>query len=572
MGEPVRVIEIRVLEGPNLYFPRPAIKLTLDAPGWMRATEERLETVVDRLGPWASTTTVGAPHTEQRRRAVARIASRLARAIALASGSQRLAVRGRLGPAPDQVVVAFPWRRRNAAEVLALETAWALGAMVRRSPQRVIAEAAGRVRVAEPGDVPTVPDPTVPVIQVTGTNGKTTTVRLLAHLVRSAGRSVAYSSTDGVFSGDGVLIQDGDYSGFGGAAIAMAQHPDVAVLETARGGLLLRGCGVQHNDVAVVTNVSADHLGLHGIDTVDQLAEVKAVITRITRPGGWVVLNADDPRVLAMRRQATGRPWLFSLDPDHPAFRDALAHGGRAMSIQDGRMTWFDRRETHVVVSMLDVPVTLAGVSQINTQNAMAAATAALAIGLPQRAVVKGLKTFVQDPERNPGRANLFELDGRVVMLDYAHNEAGMAGMTEALQGLRRPGNQVWLAICTAGDRTDEILHAFGFRAAVGSDHLAIADLEHYLRGRTREDIVHRLREGAKEAGMDDVERFTDELTALQAMMGQARDGDVIGVTALGMRAEMFAWLEAKGATWMSPADVRRVVRRAQRTTPVAHR
>ncbi len=124
------------------------------------------------------------------------------------------------------------------------------------------------------------------MIQVTGTNGKTTTVRLLAHLVRTAGRSVAYSSTDGVYRGDGELVERGDYSGFGGAAMALAQEPDIAVLETARGGMLLRGAGVQHNDVAVVTNVSADHLGLHGIDTVDQLAEVKGVITRITRPDG----------------------------------------------------------------------------------------------------------------------------------------------------------------------------------------------------------------------------------------------------------------------------------------------
>ena len=115
------------------------------------------------------------------------------------------------------------------------------------------------------------------MIQVTGTNGKTTTVRLLAHLVRSAGRSVAYSTTDGVYRDDGLLVEAGDYSGFGGAARALAQGPDVAVLETARGGMLLRGVGVSHNDVAVVTNVSEDHLGLHGIETVDQLAEVKAI-------------------------------------------------------------------------------------------------------------------------------------------------------------------------------------------------------------------------------------------------------------------------------------------------------
>ena len=114
-----------------------------------------------------------------------------------------------------------------------------------------------------------------------------------------------------------MLVERGDYSGFGGAAMALALEPDIAVLETARGGMLLRGAGVQHNDVAVVTNVSADHLGLHGVDTVDQLAEVKGIITRITRPDGWDVLNADDPRVLAMRRHATGRPWSV-LDPRGP--------------------------------------------------------------------------------------------------------------------------------------------------------------------------------------------------------------------------------------------------------------
>ncbi len=562
MADPIRVAEIRVLDGPNLYFPRPAIKLTLDAPAWMRASEDRLTEITGTLGAWTATP-VGAAHSDQRRRAVARMASRLARSIALASGSRSLAVRGRLGPAPNQVVVAFPWRRQHAAEVLASETAWAMGAILRRSPRRVVGEAAARVAAAEPGPEPTVPDPTIPVIQVTGTNGKTTTVRLVAHLVRSAGRTVAYSSTDGVFSGDGVLVRSGDYSGFGGAESALQAEPDIAVLETARGGLLLRGCGVQHNDVAVVTNVSADHLGLQGIDTVDQLAEVKSVITRITRPEGWVVLNADDPRVLAMRRAATGQPWLFSMDPDHPAFREVLARDGRAMSIQDGRMTWFDRDRAHTLVSMLDVPVTMAGVSRINAQNAMAAAAAGLAIGLPTRAVVQGLKTFVQDPERNPGRANLFELDGRIVMIDYAHNEAGIVGMTEAMQGLRPADGEIWLAVCTAGDRSDEILHAFGFRAAVGSDHLAIAELEHYLRGRTREDIVRRLREGAAKAGVRDVDCYRDELRALEGLLTRAKPGDVAGVTALSMRPEIFEWLEGHGATRMSPADVRRAVRRA---------
>ncbi len=391
MADPVRLIELRVLEGPNLYFTRPAIKLTLAVPGWLTASDERILAIAERLGVPGGART-GPPESEQRRRVVARMAAFLTRRIAVAGGARRLAVRARPGHERDQIVVAFPWRRRAAAEALGNEVAAGMTSLLRRSPDRLIAEAGRRLVAVEPGDVPAVPDPSIPVVQVTGTNGKTTTVRLLAHLVRSAGKTVAYSSTDGVFRDDGSLIESGDYSGFGGAARALAQEPDVAVLETARGGMLLRGVGVRHNDVAVVTNVTEDHLGLHGVDTVDQLAEVKSVITRITRPQGWDVLNADDPRVLAMRRHATGRPWLFSLDPHHPAIREALGDGGRGMTVLDGHLAWVDRHETHPLASIVDIPVTLAGISRPNLQNAMAAAAAGLAIGLPERAVVKGLE------------------------------------------------------------------------------------------------------------------------------------------------------------------------------------
>ena len=562
------MVELRVLEGPNLYFTRPAIKLTLAVPGWLGVSEERLLTIAGKLGVPAGVK-AGPPQSEQRRRVVARLAAYLTRRIAVAGGARRLAVRARPGPERDQIVISFPWRRRAAAEALANEVAAGMTAVLRRSPDRLIAESGRRLVAIEPGDEPTVRDPHVPVVQVTGTNGKTTTVRLLAHLVRSAGKTVAYSSTDGVFRDDGVLVEAGDYSGFGGAARALEQEPDVAVLETARGGMLLRGVGIRHNDVAVVTNVSEDHLGLHGVDTVDQLAEVKAVITRITRPDGWDVLNADDPRVLAMRRHATGRPWLFSTDPNHPAIRESLADGGRAMTVLDGRLTWVERHETHPLVPLVDMPVTLAGISRTNLQNAMAAAAAGLAIGLPERAVVRGLKTFVLDPDRNPGRANLYRIDGRIVVIDYAHNEAGMIGLTEVLHGLKRSDCEVWLAICTAGDRTDRILHGFAFRAAVGSDHLAVAELIQYLRGRSRDDIIERLREGAREAGVEDVPVYADELAALQAMVATATTGDVVGVTALGMRPEIFAWLEANGGERMGPADVRRIVKQA-RTSPTA--
>jgi cyanophycin synthetase len=558
------LVELRVLDGPNLYFPRPAVKLTIGVGGWLGVPEERLSTAMERAGVSGRP---GRPRSDQRRRTVARLAARLTSRLATASGV-RLAVRSRPGPDADQVVVAFPWRRRRAAEALGLEVAPLLDAAGgRRSVDRLVAEAAARVAAVEPGDEPTVTDPDVPVISVTGTNGKTTTVRLLAHLVRSAGRRVAYSSTDGVYRADGDLIEEGDYSGFGGAARALAEEPDVAVLETARGGILLRGIGVLHNDVAIVTNVSEDHLGLHGIQTIDQLAEVKASVTRITRPDGWDVLNADDPRVLSMRRVATGRPWLCSLDPWHPAIRDALAEGGRATVPLDGWMTVLDGSRSRPLLQLIDVPVTIAGISRHNVMNAMQAASAAIGIGLPERAVVKGLTTFVTDPERNPGRANLFELDGRVVVVDYAHNEAGMLGLTEICAGLRRSGGEIWLVICAAGDRTDQILHGFAYRAARVADHVAIAELLRYLRGRDREDVFERLVAGAKDGGAIEVDVYADELAGLRGVFAHSRRGDVIGVTALGMRGEVFTWLEEAGATRMTPARVKHRVRRATTTT-----
>jgi cyanophycin synthetase len=557
----VRTVEVRVLDGPNIYFPRPAIKLTLDVDGWLGAPEAAVEKVARdaRLRAIAA----GTPGSEQRSRAIARVAVQLTRLIARAAGSGRLAVRGRPGPRRGEIVVAFPWRRRTAAEALAAAVAGALGDVRRRSVARAVAERGAEVDAAPPGPEPSVPDPDVPVIQVTGTNGKTTTTRLLAHIVTTRGLRVAYSSTDGVYR-DGRKVKDGDYSGFGGAATALAQRPDVAVLETARGGILLRGIGVLHNDVAVVTNVSADHLDLHGISTVDQLAEVKATITRITRPDGWVVLNADDPRVLAMRRQATGRPWLFSLDPRHPAFREVLADGGRAMTVFDGTIVWMDGPAVHPLVVLEDVPVTLAGLSGMYTQNALAAAAAALAVDIPVRVVARGLRSFVLDPQRNPGRSNLFALDGRIIVLDYAHNEAGMAGLVEIVRGIRPPGAAIWLAIGTAGDRTDAILEGFALTAALGADHLAIAELLRYLRGRSREDIVERLRRGAARAGKHDVPVYETELKALRALLGSSARGDVIGITALAQRNEAFRWLRRNGARVLGPADVRRLVRAAR--------
>jgi cyanophycin synthetase len=561
----VTVVELRVLDGPNLYFTRPAIKLTLSVAPWLALPEDRAQRLTERAG-FSPVALAGAPNSDQRRRYLARFAVHVARLLADATATH-LAIRGRPGPGAEQIVIAFVWRRQRAAEAFAGELAPLLELCLdgRRSLEGAIAAAADRLDRTPPGPAPTVLRPTIPIIAVTGTNGKTTTVRLIAQLARTAGHTVAYTTTDGVYRDD-ELVEAGDYSGFSGAAKALAQPGiDLAVLETARGGILLRGMGTDHNDVAVVTNVTEDHLDQYGIRTLDQLAEVKATITKITRPQGWDVLNADDPRVLAMRRLAAGRPWLFSLDADHPAIRTTLAEGGRAISVLDGAIAVMtSRRHAHRLLPVVEVPVTLAGISSHNLRNAMAAAAAALGAGVPEAAVVEGLRSFVLDPERNPGRSNLFEVDRRLVVIDYAHNEDGMRGLIEICQGLRPPGGRIFLAFGSAGDRTNAILHRLGYTAARGPDQVAIAQLSRYLRGREPQDLVQRLQAGLADGGKPQARVFPNELESLEWMLTTSAPNDVIAITALAQRPEVFQYLRDRGGAPVAPPRIRELVRLAR--------
>jgi cyanophycin synthetase len=559
------MVEVRVLDGPNLYFTRPAVKLTIDVGAWLELSQERVSMLAARAG-LRDQAHPGEPGTERRLRLCARLAGRLVRAVGEAAGV-RLPARARPGPQPGQVVVAYTWRHRRRAEALASEAGRLFQELGRdrRRLSTLAREAADRIASVDPGPGPIVIEPEVPVVAVTGTNGKTTSVRLIAHLLRNAGRSVAYTSTDGVFRDDR-LVEEGDYSGFGGAARALAQPGiDAAVLEVARGGILLRGIGVARVDVALVTNVSEDHLGQYGIHTLDQLTEVKAAITRITVKSGWDVFNADDPRVLGMRHRASGRPFLFSLDPEHPAIRAVLAERGRAVTVLDGDVVLFERRHRlHHVVRLEDVPVTLAGISTPNVRNALGAAAAALALGIPVEAVAQGLRTFVLDAEHNPGRANLFELEDRIVVVDYAHNEEGMRGLVEICQGLRRPRARTWLAFGAAGDRTNAILHRLAYTAARGADQVAIAELRRYLRGRDPKDLLQRLLLGADDGGARHTPVFPDEVHALEWMLSGSAPEDVLAVAALGQRSQVLALLRERGAAPVGPDRVRQLVRRAR--------
>ena len=412
--------------------------------------------------------------------------------------------------------------------------------------------------------------PTIPVVAVTGTNGKTTTSRMIAHIARTSGLVVGWSNTDGIYR-DGVLVEAGDYSGPSGAGRALGlDGVQLAVTETARGGILLKGIGISRNDVSVVTNVTADHLGLQGIDTVDQLAEVKSVVPRITRKDGWSVLNGDDPRVLAMRSVISARPWIFSRDPDSPAVREVLTDGGRATTVIDGWITVLaPGADPDPLVELADVPMTLAGLSRFNIENALAAASAALAIGLARDAVVAGLTSFLPDAEHNPGRMNFFSLpagdgQGVSVVMDLAHNEAGLEALLEIMSGVRRPGARLLLGLGAVGDRTDELIDALGEIGAKGSDVVAIGHKEWYLRGRTMDEIDALLRAGAARVGVTDIDTYTTEVACLAALVERAEPGDVVGLMCHAERQEAYDWIAAHGGTPDSPEVLSQKVRAAQ--------
>ncbi|HEX5426830.1 MAG TPA: tetratricopeptide repeat protein [Pedococcus sp.] len=561
-GPSVEITEVRVLEGPNLYFAKPAIKVTLELPGYLAADEAVLVDLASRIGLRSSR--VGAPGTEQRQRFTMRVVERAVRRLAAASGTTRLGVRTRPGSTPQTVVVAFVWRRRGRARALGHEVgpvlqAWLVGG-------DVVEEQAVLVGRSEPGERPNVLNPTIPVASVTGTNGKTTTTRLLGHIGMTAGRRTAWSSTDGVVV-QGEVVEPGDYSGPAGArAVLGAPGVELGILETARGGMLLRGMGVSANDVSVVTNVSADHLGQQGIDTVDQLAEVKAIVTKATRPGGWVVLNGEDPRVWAMRAGVKARPWAFAIRSDAPALREAIDQGGRAITVLDGDVTVLEGgRDPDRLVSILDVPATLSGLSKHNIANALAATAAALGLGLPRESVVQGLRTFAPDDRLNPGRMNTYTLareDGSAitVIVDLAHNEAGLDALLDVAHGLVAPGGRVHLGLGLAGDRTDDLLEAIGEIAGLRADHVVAAHKAHYLRGRTMADLEGHLRVGLARAGVADIDSHETELAGLQALVPSAADGDVVALMCHAERSQVAAWLAEQGATADTPEDVRRKV------------
>ncbi|HRW17264.1 MAG TPA: tetratricopeptide repeat protein [Dermatophilaceae bacterium] len=564
--QPVRADEVRVLEGPNLYFTRPAVKISLALPGYLDLDAHAALDVARRAGLRAARP--GRSGTAQRQRFVMRLLAHLVRRVAAEAGVRRLAVHTRAGRAADEVVVAVPWRRRGRAVALGEGMPPLLTALLApdADADALVANLGRMVAAAEPGRPAAVVTPAVPVVTITGTNGKTTTTRMVAHLSMTAGLRTAWSSTDGVVV-MGELVHPGDYSGpAGGREVLATEGLQMGILETARGGMLLKGMGVSRSDVTVVTNVAADHLGLHGVDTLDQLAEVKAIPTRIVTPDGWVVLNGDDPRVWAMRHRCTGKVWAVSLDPNSPALRESLETGGRGITVLDGEIVVLaPGRDPDRLVKVVDVPMTLAGLSRINVANVLGAAAAGLAVGLPRDAVVNGLKDFRPDPVLNGGRFNTYSVPlaaggAATVVVDMAHNEAGLDALLEVCRGLAGSGGRVLLGLGGTGDRTDEAIEGLGEIAGKGADHVVLAHKLKYLRGRTLENIEGHLRAGLARAGVGDAAAYQTEVEGLEALLALALPGDVVGLMCHEQRAVVEQRLAELGATADDPRTIRRKV------------
>jgi cyanophycin synthetase len=547
------LVELRLLDGPNLYFPRPAAKVTLDLTGLLGlptadARDLGTELGLDKARP-------GAPGSIFRQRFAIRLVTQIVRRLARIGGVTRLAVRTRAGQAVSELVVAYPWRNSGRAEALAYGLARVLDSVAGRSVAVVeMINTEGTALAAAPlGSAPRLIRPKIPVVAITGTNGKTTTARMIGHVARRAGLSVGWSSTDGVYV-DGDLVEAGDFSGPAGAGRVL-RHPGVelAVTETARGGILRRGVGVAYNDVSVVTNISADHLGVDGIDTLDQLAEVKAVITKITKPDGWCVLNADDPRTFAMRLGTKAQIWVFTRDPDSPSGRTVLSEGGRMTTLLDGWICVLrPGADPRPVVQVVDVPMTLAGLSRVNVENVLAVTSAALALRFSVEQVSDGLRSFEPNME-NPGRMNIWTVpvpSGTIsVVIDLAHNEAGLEALLEIMNGIRPPAGRLLLGVGTAGDRSDEVFVRLGEIAGLGADVVEITHKTKYLRGRSMDGLGKLIKTGAAHAGMDIFREHDSELSCLVSLVGEARDGDVVAIMTHQDRELLDEWLIDHGAS-----------------------
>ena len=394
----------------------------------------------------------------------------------------------------------------------------------------------------------------VPTVLVTGSNGKTTTVRLLASMAAAAGAVPGYSSTEGVFVA-GRPVALGDYSGPAGAR-AVLRHSEVtfAVLETARGGILRRGLAVTRADAAVVTNVSADHFGEYGIENADDLAETKLVVARALGKDGTLVLNADDSVLMATAERVPYavkvRRALFAMDHAHPLLAELRRRGGSTCGARDGHLVLHHRGAEHDLGALCTFPLTFGGAARYNVANLAAGALTAAVLALPVADIHRAAERFGARPQDNPGRLERWNYRGATVLIDYAHNPDGLGRLLAVARSLNP--RRLSLLLGQAGNRDDQAIAELARTAArFTPDRIVIKELALMLRGRAPGEVPALLEGALLGAGIpaDHMVRRADEEIAARSLLEAAQPGDVVvlPIHTRDVREHLHAALAAEG-------------------------
>jgi cyanophycin synthetase len=383
----------------------------------------------------------------------------------------------------------------------------------------------------------------IPIVAVTGTNGKTTTVRMVANMLKGVGYHVGMTTTDGIYLRDR-LITTGDMSGPYSAKVVLRDPMvDCAVLETARGGILREGLGYKMADVGVVLNVQPDHLGLKGIHTIDDLAKVKSVVAEMVRKGGMTVLNADDEQCVNMAQYCREEIVYFSLRPSNPVIQAHIENDYTAVVYDRGYITIISGESATPVARAVEMPITLEGRAVFNIQNALAAAAVGYAMGLKMESIRRGLISFFPSPSQTPGRTNFFSIKDFEVLLDYAHNPPAYKNIIDLISRL---GHKRCLFVFdVVGDRRDEDLYEICRLIASGCQH-AIVFEDKELRGRVPGELMDLVEKALIDNGLggDVVEKIADETDAIERALSLARKDDLVCIMS-GRVEQVIAQLNA---------------------------
>ncbi|MEX0720313.1 MAG: cyanophycin synthetase, partial [Balneolaceae bacterium] len=367
---------------------------------------------------------------------------------------------------------------------------------------------------------------TIPIIAITGTNGKTTTARLITHTLSQRGNQVGMTSTDGLVI-NGEMILEGDYSGPEGAKTVLQDSSiDYAVLEVARGGILRRGLGYKQSDVAVVTNISNDHLGEGGINTIKAMARLKGTIVEALKPSGYAVLNADDELVLTLKDKARGTVILFSLKHENPILRQHHREGNPVVTIYKGSVVIEVNNSLQIIADVDDIPITLKGAAIFNIENVLAAVAAGYTLGLSEEEIRAGIISFNPSIEQSPGRVNLIEMNGFKVMIDYGHNVESIKATGEMLPKIST-GRKIRTADGTGNRRSEDIIE-FGEVIAEFYDHTIVTDT--HPKHRKVGETAALVKKGLLKGGCDEkqIEVIIDDREAMKKALKIATPGDIV--------------------------------------------